>query len=178
MPKTPKKGKEVRKRGKLKYHQEDNLFRRMSVDNLVRGDKLLRITSDKYMDIKWSDASVNGYLTFLQQVEQFSLKNQQPVKDLLPLVEEKLMENVMNEIQLHFPREFRTRRDMLEISVEYLTSVVQLMLVPKSRQHFLLLLQRACKDCNVEQGSLESYKSVKARLYGLRTKFLDRYDFL
>ena len=178
MPKTPKRRTEVQKRGKLKYHHEDNLFRRMSVENLVRGDKILRITSDKYMDIKWSDLSVNGYLIFLQQVEQFSLKNQQHVKYLLPLVEDRLMESVMSEIQLYFPREYRTRRDMLQISVEHLTAVVQLMLVPNSRQHFLLQLKRSCKDCGVEQGSFESYKSVKSKLCGLRTKFLDRYDFL
>ena len=178
MPKTPKRRTEVQERGKLKYHHEDNLFRRMSVENLVRGDKILRITSDKYMDIKWSDLSVNGYLIFLQQVEQFSLKNQQHVKYLLPLVEDRLMESVMSEIQLYFPREYRTRRDMLQISVEHLTAVVQLMLVPNSRQHFLLQLKRSCKDCGVEQGSFESYKSVKSKLCGLRTKFLDRYDFL
>ncbi len=92
----------------------------MSAEHLSQGDKLLRITSDKYMDIKWPDASVNRYLTFLQQVEQFSLKNQQLVKDLQPLVEGKLMETIMNEIQLHLPRVFRTIRDMLQILVDTL----------------------------------------------------------
>ena len=177
MPKSERKNDAASKKYKLKYSLEDNIFRRMSLDNRSRGDKLLRITSDKYLDIQWSDASVNGYLTFLQNVEQFSLKHQQPIKDLLPLVEERLMETVMNEIQLHFPSEFRTRRDMLEISVEHLTAVVQLMLVPKSRQHFLILLKHSCKDLMVEHGN-ESYKSVKSKLCGLRTKFLDRYDFL
>jgi len=50
MPKTPRKNKEPRKRGKMRYHNDDNLFHRMSVENLVQGN-----TSDKYMDIKWSD---------------------------------------------------------------------------------------------------------------------------
>ncbi len=88
------------------------------------------------------------------------------------------METVMNEIQLYFPRQYRTRRDMLQITVEHLTAVVQLMLVPNSRQHFLLELKRSFRDIGVEQGSFESYKSVKVKLCGLRTKFLDRCDFL
>ena len=53
---------------------------------------------------------------------------------------------------------------MLQISVEHLTAIVQLMLVPNSRQHFFLQLKRSCRDCGVEQGTFDSYKNVKSMI--------------
>jgi hypothetical protein len=91
-----------------------------------------------------------GYLRFLEEIEKFQLRNNQQVKYLVPLIEDKLREIVMSEVSMNYGEMFPTRKTIYEMDVSYLTATVQLMIKPTSKSHFLALLAYSCKEYAVE----------------------------
>jgi hypothetical protein len=132
MPRSSRKSHRGRNR-------EDNLFRRISDGGSQDRSKIIKLQSEKFQEIIWKERSVNGYLRFLEDIEKFQLRNNQQVKYLVPLIEDKLREIVMSEVSMNYGEIFPTRKSIYEMEVSYLTATVQLMIKPSSKSHFLAL---------------------------------------
>jgi hypothetical protein len=89
-------------------------------------------------------------------VDQFRLRNNQEVTYLVPLIDDKLRETIFNGMDTYFPETLSTRKRKYEADVRTLTAVVQIMLVPQSKIHFLNMLSYSCKNYSVEQSTAVS----------------------
>jgi hypothetical protein len=103
---------------------QESMMDRMSISHVGNHEGVMRLQSDKFQEITWKEKTVDGYLRFLDEVDQFRLKNNQDVPYLLPLVEEKLREVIMSEIYTYYSNIFPTRQKMFQITAAYLTKIV------------------------------------------------------
>ena len=118
----------------------DNIMARMSMSAMRGEENVIRMRSQGHLKIQWKENSINGYLKFLDEVDQFQLLNNQDVEYLVPMIEESLRETIINDIFQYYGAKFNTQQAIYKISAMHLNQVVQLMYVPKSKSHFLSLL--------------------------------------
>lgn len=80
--------------GVRRFNFEDDLLRRVSILDFEQRESTMMVTSDVRPDFQWSNGTIDGFLKFLDEVDQFELKYDRKVKYLFPLIEKSLQRKI------------------------------------------------------------------------------------
>lgn len=160
-----------------KFNFDDDLLRRVSVLDFQQREATVMVSSDIRPEFQWTNSSIDGFLKFLEDVDQFELRYDRKIKYLFPLIDKTLQKKIADHLVLYMPNKYNSIRKINAVATTDLIEVVACMKCPNNIQHFLKLLKASCKPYQVEQKT-KFFKKTKSDLFGLRAKFLERYNFL
>jgi hypothetical protein len=163
---------------KLKdFNTEDYTYKHLSLGGYKRKQKIITIATEKHLELQWKDLSLDGFLSFLEEVEEFQIKHRMEVAELFPLIHKSMKELVSQQLMVNFSSFYVRRRDVQTATVDHITQAMQMYFTPNDINHFNALLKSSCYNYKVEQKSA-NFMPVKGALTGLRAKFMERYHFL
>lgn len=140
-------------------------------------ENILTIKSDRHADIIWENRSVDGFLKFVEDIDRFTLTYNQPVPYLFTHVSENLQEVLAELMYVHKPHKYRSKTDVFKATTADIYEMAQIYFAPRDLAHFVSLLTTSCKKYEVVQKG-DFYAPTRLRLYGLRQKFRERFEFL
>ena len=73
-----------------RYRSGDTRFMRMSRGKYVEKPNTVVIGSEKHFEISWKKKDVDSDLRFLEEVEEFQLKHQRTIPNLIPMLDKSL----------------------------------------------------------------------------------------
>ena len=133
--------------------------------------------SDKHTQIKWETRTVDSFLKFFEDIDKFVLTYNQPVPHLFTHISDNLQEVISELLYVNKPQKYGNRNDVFKATTQDIYEMVQLYFAPRDLAHFIMLLMTSCKRYEVIQKG-DYYAPTKLKLYGLRQKFRERFDFL
>ena len=138
---------------------------------------MLTVESDKHTSIIWENRSIDGFLKFLDDIDKFILTYNQPVPHLFTHINENLQEVLSELLYVHKPNKYTSMTDIFKATTADIIEMVQIYFAPRDLAHFNTLLTSSCKKYEVTQRG-DFYAPTRLKLYGLKKKFKDRFDFL
>ena len=159
-------------------NRRDSAVQRLTTFNgLTSREGILTLESDKHASITWENRSIDGFLKFLDEIDKFTLTYNQPVPYLFTHINENLQEIIAELLYVNKPQKYTTMIDIFKATTADIVEMVQIYFAPRDLAHFNTLLSNACKKYEVFQKG-DFYAPTRLKLYGLRKKFKERYDFL
>jgi hypothetical protein len=155
--------------------QSDDILMRES------GQRKLIVSSDKHLEIKWKDQTLDGFIKFLTQINLFQKSRQQSVPCLFTHFSEDIQNEVERLLLTHKSATYRDRSQVPWASLEDICQVLLHMFVPHDLSTFNELLLQSCRPYRVQrtQGDLKKdFKKTRSLIYTLREAFKERYKFL
>ena len=158
-------------------NRKDSAFNRLSNFRAGQREGLLTIESDKHTEINWKIKTVDGFLQFIEHIDRFVLTYNQPITYLFTHIAPDLQEVIAELLYVHKPQRYNSRNDVYKANIQDIYEMVQIHFAPRDLGHFNKLLLTSCKKYEVMQRG-ENYAPIKLKLYGLRQRFKERFDFL
>jgi hypothetical protein len=157
--------------------RRDSAYNRLSNFRGEIREGVLTMESDKHIEIIWSNKTVDGFLQFIEDMDRFVLMHNQPVANLYTHIAPDLQEVIAELLYIHKPHKYSSRHDVYQANIQDIYEMVQIHFAPRDLGHFNKLLYSSCKKYEVAQRG-ENYSPTKLKLYGLRQRFKERFDFL
>ena len=158
-------------------NNQDYTYKQLSLGGYRKKQKMITIATEKHLELEWKDLSLDGFLCFLEEVEEFQIKHRMEVAELFPLIHRSMKELVAQQLMMNFTTVYIRRRDVQSATIEHITKAMQIYFTPNDINHFNALLKSSCFNYKVEQKTA-NFMTVKSALAGLRAKFMERYGFL
>ena len=160
-----------------RVNRRDSAVNRLTTFQSNSREGLLTLESDKHMNIRWEIRSVDAFLKFFEEIDRFTLSFNQPVPYLFTHISENLQEVIAELLYVNKPQKYSTKMDTFKATTQDIYEMAQIFFAPRDLAHFNMLLTTACKKYEVIQKG-EHYSPTKLKLYGLRQKFRERFEFL
>ena len=159
-------------------NRRDSAVHRLTTFNgLATREGVLTMASDKHANIIWENRSIDGFLKFLDEIDKFTLTYNQPVPYLFTHINENLQEIIAELLYVNKPQKYTTMSDVFKAMTSDIIEMAQIYFAPRDLAHFNTLLSNACRKYEVIQKG-DFYAPTRLKLYGLKKKFKERYDFL
>ncbi len=164
--------------GIRKINRRDSAVHRLTTfGGAAQRQGLLTVESDKHVNIIWENRTVDGFLKFFEDIDRFVLTYNQPIPYLFTHISENLQEIMAEMLYIHKPQRYSSKNDVFKASTQDIYEMAQLYFAPRDLAHFISLLTGACKKYEVTQKG-DFYAPTRLKLYGLRQKFKERFEFL
>ena len=160
-----------------RVNRRDSAYNRLTTFKSNAKEGVLSVESDKHLNIIWSVRTVDGFLKFLEDIDKFVLTYNQQIPYLFTHISEDLQEVLAELLYVHKPQKYTSKNDVFKVTTQDLFDIVQIYFAPKDLGHFNILLLGACKKYEVFQKG-EYFAPTRLKLYGLRQKFRERFEFL
>ncbi len=159
--------------------RRDSVCGRISNDGLLDSTnrQLLTVESDKHRSIVWERKTVDGFLRFMEKIYDFTKSYDQRVPNLYTHISEAIQQSIAGFLYMHLPVRYKTIKDVYRVDVEDLSYVALIMFAPKDLVTFNEQLYLSCKYYAVKMFR-DDFEGARVKLYVLRQKFKERYDFL
>lgn len=135
------------------------------------------LQTDKHLSIKWRDKTIDGFMEFLERIIEFELSYNVKIQALYSHFDPDLQKIISNILRAQHPTIYNSVIKVYKASAEDLMEAVQIHFAPKGLDHFNKLLSSSCEKYKVEQIG-GGYGGTRMKLYNLKTKFSERYEFL
>lgn len=150
-----------------------DLYKFIPVDDQNR----LTIKSEKHFDIRWETKTIDNFLIFMEKVVDFQTTTGEIFPNIFAHISNNIQEQVRNILKIYNQKKFTSRYELTKISMQDLIEAAEILFAPQQIDHFNQLLFVSCSNYQVLQKGT-SYESTRTKLYTLKEKFLERYQFL
>ena len=137
----------------------------------------LFMASDQHLKIIWEDRSIDGFLTFLEDIRDFQFNNDVEIKSIYGHIHRSIRDYIGTILKDLFPTKYTDSGRRYHATLIDIEEAAKVFLVTRDLDHFNKTLYNSCKKYKVEQVGV-SYLATKQKLYCLRTKFTERYEFM
>jgi hypothetical protein len=127
--------------------------------------------------VRWKTQTVDAFLIFLQEVDQFQLDHRYQISFLFTHISPDIQDIVTQILLTEKPKKYPDWSTVHQVDFDDLYKATESHFCPKDIDHFNRLLVRSCSSYVVTQKG-ESYSTTRLQIYTLKRKFTERYNFL
>ncbi len=137
----------------------------------------LYVASKDYLNIVWKERSLDGYMSFIEEVLEFQWSQGQKIISIFGRIDKSLKDFISDILREYLPHKYSAAEDVYKAPISDIEEAAQILLIPQDLDHFNRVLSASLKKYKVEQVGI-GYQQTRANLYRLKTKFKERYNFL
>lgn len=186
IPKTPLRPSASLQAAEQSRRMEEEKRRQSSLGAILRFDEEVKsrnentkihVASDKHLEIIWSSRTVDGFLNFLEDVNDFQVNNEMQIKYLYGHIHRDIRDYLGNILSELWPNKYPDGGSCYKATKMDISEAARLLMAPRDLEHFTKVLTASCKRYEVKQLGI-GYTRTKQDLTRLKHKFRERYEFL
>ena len=156
--------------------RRDSTFYRIENDSF-EDVKKLTVESDKHQFIRWKVMTLDGFLSFLDEVDLFQKTYNQKISHIFTHFSKSIQQEVAGLLLLHKGRSYTEMREVYKATPSDVYHVTQHLFAPMDLSSFNTMLFEASKPYEVQMRK-DDFQRTRTNLYFLKGKFKERHEFL